>query len=272
MTAPTPEEEPTSEQAPAATPPPSPEVAEVEEALDTAEQSMVPILTAAILAALAASAVAGDDDHPGMNMGVIAKGALVPAYKVLKSAAYGLTETVRGMLMMILHPIIFKLLIRNDPTGRISSDELRRTATDAADRAINLASSSLDSYTTTNRSSYTTTDIYRMFTSTSTTETRTTQQRRVEYFSVKLARWVTREAVFGAQERVAERLGFTHKRWISERDNRVRNEHRYLDGQAIPLGDTFVTPTGNIRYPGDITAPAHLVINCRCTLEWIRRP
>lgn len=274
MTAPNEPEDP-SEQTPPPPPPPSPEVAAVEETLDQAEQSMVPIITTAILAALATSAVAGNDEDD-TNLGIIAKGALFPVYTILETAARGLTETIRGMLLMVLHPLILRILIANDPTGRIPADELRRTATDAANRAIDLAASGLNSYSTTHRSSYTTTDIYSMFTSrrssTTTSVTTTTQQRKVEYFSVRLSRWLAREALFGAQERIADRLGYTHKRWISERDNRVRAEHRYLDGMVVPINALFVTATGSIRYPGDVSAPPHLVINCRCTLEWIKRP
>lgn len=87
----------------------------------------------------------------------------------------------------------------------------------------------------------------------------------------KMARWIARDALFGAQMRAAADMGYSHKRWVTERDARVRDAHRILDGQTVEIGGIFQTTGGNLRYPGDITAPAGLVLNCRCSLEMIRR-
>jgi hypothetical protein len=240
----------------------------LEEALDQAEGSITPILVTAILAAMAANALTPDGDDESHLGSVIAKGVLFPTYQVVKGAANGITEYVRGALMLIIHPLIFRRLQSMDRTGQYSGD-LNAVARDVASSVIDSASQRISTFTTSTTS---TTDIYSMFDRRSTTtSTRSIQQSRVESFSTLTARWLTREAVFGAQERIAATLGFTHKRWISERDLRVRPEHAYLDGTAIPIGDIFHTPTGDIRYPGDLTAPIHLVANCRCSLEWLRR-
>lgn len=291
MTAPEQPEQPPQQ------PPPSPEVAALEEALAQAEGSITPILVTALLAAMAVDAATPDLD---MRWGVIAKGALVPPAAIVKAAAVGVTDVVRGMLMIILQPLIFRRLLDLDPTGQHSSSDLQDLARESADRAIDLAAEGLNTFstsTTTTSSTSTTTswstsstdstswststssstsssssNIYTMFESSNPNETRSKKQRKIENFATRLARWITREAVFHAQEKISTVLGYTHKRWVSERDSRVRTEHRYLDGMAVPIGDTFITATGNIRYPGDIHAPLHLVINCRCSLEWIKRP
>lgn len=55
--------------------------------------------------------------------------------------------------------------------------------------------------------------------------------------------------------------------WQAVFDNRTRHEHRILDGQKRPVGEPFEVEGEKIMYPGDPTAPAHLVYNCRCTLQ-----
>lgn len=56
------------------------------------------------------------------------------------------------------------------------------------------------------------------------------------------------------------------KQWIATLDSRTRHTHRLLDGVIVEADKPFKTELGNIMYPGDITADAALVYNCRCTL------
>jgi len=56
--------------------------------------------------------------------------------------------------------------------------------------------------------------------------------------------------------------------WNTAGDDRVRDpQHVPMNGQVQPYGTPFVSGAGNLlRYPGDESAPADEVINCRCAL------
>lgn len=69
----------------------------------------------------------------------------------------------------------------------------------------------------------------------------------------------------GALEQQRQLGGSLMKRWIASRDTHVRPEHREADGQVVPLSSPFVVGGFPMLYPGDKSAPAHLVVNCRCT-------
>lgn len=45
-----------------------------------------------------------------------------------------------------------------------------------------------------------------------------------------------------------------------------RDTHKKLNGKRKPMGEAFETKNGKLRYPGDPSAPAKEVINCRCVL------
>lgn len=58
--------------------------------------------------------------------------------------------------------------------------------------------------------------------------------------------------------------------WLATTDDRTRETHRLLDGQHVPVGESFC-PHGygqeySIRFPGDPTARGDMTWNCRCTL------
>lgn len=65
--------------------------------------------------------------------------------------------------------------------------------------------------------------------------------------------------------------GIEQKEWISVQDDRTRDSHLLMDGVVIPIGDKFEVPATSqsegalMDYPGDATAPAGQVCNCRCT-------
>jgi hypothetical protein len=52
--------------------------------------------------------------------------------------------------------------------------------------------------------------------------------------------------------------------WRSAADDRVRESHRFMNGQSVGLYERF--PNG-LLYPGEPGAPASEVINCRCNLD-----
>lgn len=65
--------------------------------------------------------------------------------------------------------------------------------------------------------------------------------------------------------------GIEQKEWISVQDDRTRDSHLLMDGVVIPINDKFEVPATSqsegalMMYPGDATAPASAVCNCRCT-------
>lgn len=56
------------------------------------------------------------------------------------------------------------------------------------------------------------------------------------------------------------------KVWISTLDGRTRLEHRECDRQVQPLLQPFDVGGAQLMFPGDPSGPAHLVINCRCSI------
>ena len=70
----------------------------------------------------------------------------------------------------------------------------------------------------------------------------------------------------------------TVKEWIAAKDNRTRrmprdaNDHLHMDGVQIPIDQKFVVTAkdyiDNMLHPGDSTAHAGNVCNCRCTLGY----
>lgn len=82
-----------------------------------------------------------------------------------------------------------------------------------------------------------------------------------------MATGVQNEARYAASVR-AEKMGINIKNmWRATLDMRTRHEHRLLDGQVAKVGKPFKVDGYEIKFPGDPSAPAHLVYNCRCTLE-----
>jgi hypothetical protein len=66
------------------------------------------------------------------------------------------------------------------------------------------------------------------------------------------------------QSRVTGRL--LQKRWRTEHDDRVRAEHRAVDGTTVPLYQPFRVGNDMLMFPGDPMGSADEVINCRCDL------
>lgn len=66
--------------------------------------------------------------------------------------------------------------------------------------------------------------------------------------------------------------GVQNKMWIAARDDRTRESHMIIDGTVVDMGEKFDVPGFDsvegafMEYPGDATAPAGQVCNCRCTV------
>lgn len=79
------------------------------------------------------------------------------------------------------------------------------------------------------------------------------------------------DVVEGAKEDVALSLGFTHGRWLTRLDERVRGSHRVMEGQVRKIGEPFLSGDGNhLTRPGDTSAPISDWINCRCRVVYTR--
>ena len=58
------------------------------------------------------------------------------------------------------------------------------------------------------------------------------------------------------------------KEWNTQMDEKVRPSHRPMHGQKRKPGESFVSGNGaELRFPGDPSAPADEVVNCRCFLK-----
>ena len=58
------------------------------------------------------------------------------------------------------------------------------------------------------------------------------------------------------------------KVWIATPDGRTRNWHMSMDGQEVDTNEPFIDGLGNeLEYPGDPSAPANTVYNCRCSMR-----
>jgi hypothetical protein len=96
------------------------------------------------------------------------------------------------------------------------------------------------------------------------------------YTAERLVRTLYNSGANRAQFEALRAAGYTHKRWLTARDNRVRVaregskfDHRQMDGVTVPLEEPFITPAGSrLMYPGDrsLGAPPGDVVNCRCTI------
>ena len=97
------------------------------------------------------------------------------------------------------------------------------------------------------------------------------------YEAERIVRTVhTSAAGAGTLERL-RREGYTRKRWVATRDDRVRgrrlqdrHDHLHMDGQTVPIEEPFRDPRSGelVMYPGDpsLGAGPGMLVNCRCTI------
>ena len=60
--------------------------------------------------------------------------------------------------------------------------------------------------------------------------------------------------------------GGLRMRWVSRKDERVRNTHRAANGQIRSVLGAFDVGGAELRYPGDPRGPLNEVMECRCVL------
>lgn len=90
------------------------------------------------------------------------------------------------------------------------------------------------------------------------------------YLADRIARTEAHNAVEGGsysatvawEEATGERM---YQRWLATNDTRTRASHRRADGQTVPVGQPFRVGGYSLAFPGDPTAPAEEVIQCRCS-------
>jgi hypothetical protein len=90
--------------------------------------------------------------------------------------------------------------------------------------------------------------------------------------AARIARTETIGALNAAANAQAEWLGPEHvarKEWLAHHDDRTRRTHRLADGQVVPIGQPFFVGQSLMQFPGDPTAPASEVCNCRCGLAFL---
>lgn len=63
--------------------------------------------------------------------------------------------------------------------------------------------------------------------------------------------------------------GVKKKRWLSSRDEKVRDSHAAADGQEVAITDPFDVGGFLLEHPGDPKGPAGEIINCRCSMRGI---
>lgn len=64
--------------------------------------------------------------------------------------------------------------------------------------------------------------------------------------------------------------GFEGKRWLTQRDDRVRESHQDAGRQQRPLDVPFTVGGAQLMYPSDPNGPSDEVVNCRCTMVPIK--
>lgn len=70
--------------------------------------------------------------------------------------------------------------------------------------------------------------------------------------------------------RQAKSQGFTHKRWLTELDNKVRDTHAEIEGKVADIDELFRVGTSLMRFPHDVEygADPEEIINCRCACRY----
>lgn len=94
-----------------------------------------------------------------------------------------------------------------------------------------------------------------------------TSEERAAYEAVNEA-----NAVLGYEEfEKAKENGYTHKIWLTERDNRVRKDHAAVDGKKKKIDDYFLFPDCMMLMPhDDVHGTEQQTSNCRCSLKYTK--
>jgi hypothetical protein len=80
----------------------------------------------------------------------------------------------------------------------------------------------------------------------------------------RIALWLATAAVNAATLAAHPRAA---KRWVTMRDEDVRDTHKPLDGVTRLSGEPFTVAGVEVQYPGQPVGPPSVWINCRCVLQ-----
>lgn len=61
------------------------------------------------------------------------------------------------------------------------------------------------------------------------------------------------------------------KRWVATKDKKTRTDHALVDGQTVDYDKPFIVGGEKMMFPGDGTASAGNVYNCRCTMRTVEK-
>ncbi|MCH1570409.1 MAG: minor capsid protein [Longimicrobiales bacterium] len=78
----------------------------------------------------------------------------------------------------------------------------------------------------------------------------------------RIARTETIKANNGARVHEMQANDIERHQWLSSRDRAVRDTHKSLDGTIVKVGEPF---KAGLTFPGDRSADAREVVNCRCS-------
>ena len=82
-----------------------------------------------------------------------------------------------------------------------------------------------------------------------------------------IARTETHSAYNHAGQIAGEESGYDlEKEWLSAEGERTRPEHAAADGQTVGMREKFIVGGEELMYPGDQTASAENICNCRCAM------
>lgn len=94
--------------------------------------------------------------------------------------------------------------------------------------------------------------------------------------AMTIAQTESHAALQGAKQALVSSTGIAgRKEWIATNDRRTRAWHLQMDGVTVGAKEKFRVPTPDgarfdlMNHPGDPTAPAAQVINCRCQFAFI---
>lgn len=79
--------------------------------------------------------------------------------------------------------------------------------------------------------------------------------------SMTIARTETAQAFNGGHYHAMRQAGIKFHEWLSSQDDRVRDSHVSVDGEAVAIGERF---SNGCLFAGDPSASADETINCRC--------
>ena len=103
---------------------------------------------------------------------------------------------------------------------------------------------------------------------------KTWRDRVSEYFRnggtvddiVRIAETETHRIANTAALNTAKRGGATQKTWQTMLDDRVREQHDWLEGVTVGIDDDFITPDGDRASAPGLFSLAENNVNCRCEL------